>query len=91
MSEPRSALRTFPRDGQDYQSILKHADMAMYQAKDEGKNTYRFFSAELNDQASHRMEIETDLRKALANGELELFYQPKIDTLENRISRPGRA
>jgi EAL domain-containing protein (putative c-di-GMP-specific phosphodiesterase class I) len=59
--------------------------MAMYQAKEEGKNTFRFFSPELNVQASHRMEIETDLRKALANGELELFYQPKIDALENRV------
>ena len=78
-------IGTFPRDGQDHQTILKHADMAMYQAKEEGKNTFRFFSPELNSQASHRMEIETDLRKALANGELELFYQPKMDTLKNRI------
>ncbi len=73
-------IGTFPRDGEDYQTILKHADMAMYQAKEEGKNTYRFFSPELNVQASNRMTIETDLRKALAEGELELYYQPKIDT-----------
>lgn len=73
-------IAAFPRDGQDYLTILKHADMAMYQAKEEGKNTFRFFSSELNDQASNRMEIESDLRKALVNGELELFYQPKIDT-----------
>ncbi|MGB7336978.1 MAG: EAL domain-containing protein [Salaquimonas sp.] len=73
-------IAAFPRDGQDYQTILKHADMAMYQAKDEGKNTFRYFSSELNDQASNKMEIEADLRNALVNGELELFYQPKIDT-----------
>lgn len=78
-------IGTFPRDGMDYQTILKHADMAMYQAKEEGKNTFRFFSPELNIQASHRMETETDLRKALADGELELFYQPKIDAAKNRI------
>ena len=78
-------ISTFPRDGQDYQSILKHADMAMYQAKDEGKNTYRFFSAELNEQASNKLEVESDLRKALVNGELSLFYQPKIDSHTNSV------
>ena len=72
-------IATFPRDGEDYATILKHADMAMYQAKDEGKNTYRFFSQELNENAQNRMVIETDLRKALSNGELQLFYQPKMD------------
>ena len=68
----------FPRDGEDFQTILRHADMAMYQAKDSGKNTWRFFSRELNLQASERMEIETELRKALAERKLELFYQPKL-------------
>ena len=72
-------IATFPRDGKDYQTLLKHSDMAMYQAKEEGKNTYRFFSEELNHQAGRRMEIETDLRKALQHGELELYYQPKVD------------
>ncbi len=78
-------IAAFPRDGHDYQTILKHADMAMYQAKEEGKNTFRFFSKELNEQATHRMEIESDLRKALSNGELELFYQPKIDTQTMKV------
>jgi len=78
-------IGTFPRDGVDYQTILKHSDMAMYQAKEEGKNTFRFFSPELNVQASHRMEIETDLRKALTNGELELYYQPKIDAVSRTV------
>ena len=72
-------IATFPRDGADYQSVLKSADMAMYLAKEEGKNTFRFFSEELNDRASKRMQIETDLRQALAEGELELHYQPKVD------------
>ena len=72
-------IAIFPRDGSDYQTILKSADMAMYQAKDEGKNTYRYFSAELNAEASRRMEIEQDLRVALEEGnQLELYYQPKI-------------
>lgn len=72
-------IAIFPKDGSDYQTILKSADMAMYQAKEEGKNTYRYFSAELNAEASRRMEIEQDLRIALEeNNQLELYYQPKI-------------
>ena len=72
-------IAIFPRDGSDYQTILKSADMAMYQAKEEGKNTYRYFSSELNAEASRRMEIEQDLRVALENDDqLELYYQPKI-------------
>ncbi|MEM7216271.1 MAG: EAL domain-containing protein [Pseudomonadota bacterium] len=74
-------ISIFPRDGSDYQAILKSADMAMYQAKEEGKNTYRYYSEELNEEASRRMEIERDLRIALKeNNQLELFYQPKIET-----------
>ena len=72
-------IAIFPRDGSDYQTILKSADMAMYQAKEEGKNTYRYFSSELNAEATRRMEIEQDLRVALEKeNQLELYYQPKI-------------
>ncbi|MGI9352154.1 MAG: putative bifunctional diguanylate cyclase/phosphodiesterase, partial [Rhizobiaceae bacterium] len=74
-------IAIFPRDGSDYQTILKSADMAMYQAKEEGKNTYRYYSEELNEEASRRMVIERDLRIALEeNDQLELYYQPKIET-----------
>ncbi len=72
-------IATFPRDGSNYQQVLKSADMAMYLAKEEGKNTFRYFSEELNHRASHRLEVETDLRNALAQGQLELHYQPKVD------------
>ncbi|HSO47522.1 MAG TPA: EAL domain-containing protein, partial [Rhizobiaceae bacterium] len=72
-------IATFPRDGSNYQQVLKSADMAMYLAKEEGKNTFRYFSEELNLRASHRLEVETDLRRALAQGQLELHYQPKVD------------
>ena len=77
----------FPRDGSDYQTILKSADMAMYQAKEEGKNTYRYYSEELNLEASRRMQIEQDLRLALENrDQLELYYQPKIETKTGKPS-----
>jgi len=75
-------IAIFPQDGSDYQTILKSADMAMYQAKDEGKNTYRYFSEELNVEASRRIIIENDLREALKDEDkeqLQLYYQPKVD------------
>jgi len=75
-------IAIFPQDGSDYQTILKSADMAMYQAKDEGKNTYRYFSEALNAEASRRIVIENDLRIALedeAKEQLQLYYQPKVD------------
>ncbi len=78
-------IATFPRDGSDYQTLLKHSDMAMYQAKEEGKNTYRFFCEELNRKAGRRLEIESDLRKALNRGELELHYQPKVDAHSGKV------
>jgi len=80
-------IAIFPQDGSDYQTILKSADMAMYQAKDEGKNTYRYFSEELNVEASRRIVIENDLRIALEDEEkeqLQLFYQPKVDCKTGR-------
>jgi predicted signal transduction protein with EAL and GGDEF domain len=79
-------IATFPRDGKDFQSVLKCADMAMYHAKKEGKATYRFFSAELNERVSNRMRIERDLRLALERDELELHYQPKVECRTGRIS-----
>ncbi len=78
-------IAAFPQDGSDYQTILKSADMAMYQAKEEGKNTYRFFSESLNLEATRRVEIETDLRTALDKGDqLELYYQPKVSCADGR-------
>ena len=78
-------IAAFPQDGSDYQTILKSADMAMYQAKDEGKNTYRFFSESLNKEATRRVEIETDLRAALdSDDQLELYYQPKVSCADGR-------
>ena len=59
-------MSVFPTDGENVEDLLKNADVAMYQAKEEGKHTYRFFSAELNAEALKRMEIETDLRKAIS-------------------------
>lgn len=77
-------IATFPRDGANYAEVLKSADMAMYLAKEEGKNTFRFFSEELNESALRRMEVETELRTAIENNQLELYYQPKVDCRDGR-------
>lgn len=69
----------FPKDGDDNKTLEKHADIALYHAKAEGKNTFRFFSEELNSASRDRMALESALRSALEREELVLFYQPKID------------
>ncbi|MEM7464518.1 MAG: EAL domain-containing protein, partial [Pseudomonadota bacterium] len=77
-------IATFPRDGETYNEVLKSADMAMYLAKEEGKNTFRFYSEELNEKASLRLEIEGDLREAVARDQLELYLQPKVNCDDGR-------
>jgi diguanylate cyclase (GGDEF)-like protein/PAS domain S-box-containing protein len=66
-----------PADGTDPDVLLKNADMAMYRAKQGGRNTYRFFLPEMNAQAAERLRTETELRGALARREFVLHYQPK--------------
>jgi len=77
-------ISVFPNDGWDVERLVKSADMAMYAAKEDGGNSYRFFTEEMNKKALHRMKMENNLRKALANDELRLYYQPLVDR-SNRI------
>lgn len=69
----------FPRDGEDFNSLQRMADIAMYQAKEAGKDGSRFFDPSMNADAQSHMQICNDLRKGLARGEFELHYQPQID------------
>ena len=78
-------VAVFPEDGDDVNTLLKNSDLAMYGAKDRGKNGYYFFSEDMNHSSNSKMEIDTKLRKSLKNGELCLYYQPKIDIAENKI------
>ncbi|HEX8986487.1 MAG TPA: EAL domain-containing protein [Rhodocyclaceae bacterium] len=68
----------FPEDGDDALTLMKHADTAMYAAKSEGRGIYRFFRSEMMAAANRRLQLETELRRAISNGELELHYQPKV-------------
>jgi len=74
-----------PGDAADADTLLKHADLALYQAKDEGGGTYRFFEAEMNARAQARHQLEADLRRAIGHGEFELYFQPLFDLETNRI------
>ena len=74
-----------PGDAADADTLLKHADLALYQAKGEGGGTYRFFEAEMNARAQARHQLEADLRRAIGHGEFELFFQPLYDLETNRI------
>ena len=75
----------YPRDGDDAETLLKKADVAMYHAKDMGRNTYQFFQPEMNAGADARMHLERRLRRALRDGELLLHYQPLVSLSDGRI------
>ncbi len=72
-------IALYPIDSNDLESLLKNADMAMYSAKNRGRNNYKFYSKELNTKALSQLRIETELKKALINNEFSLNYQPKVD------------
>ena len=67
-----------PQDGQELSQLMKNADTAMYHAKDRGKNNFQFYQADMNASALERLELESDLRHALEQGEFILYYQPQF-------------
>jgi len=79
-------ISVYPKDGEDEQTLIKNADIAMYFAKEEGKNNYQFYSANLHTVASERLTIETNLRRALERNELFLNYQAKVDFRTGKIT-----
>lgn len=78
-------IGVFPKDGGDIEFILKNAELALYQAKAKGKNDFAFFTEELNVQAFERLRMENDLRHALLNEDLMLYYQPQISMATRQV------
>ena len=79
-------ISLFPTDANDVNSLIKHADAAMYRAKNQGRNRYAFYTRELTANAHQRMEMENDLRRGLERGEFTLYYQPKFDLHEQKLN-----
>ncbi len=79
-------VSVFPQDGGDYDTLLRNADAAMYSAKQAGRNAFRFYTADMNEEALHRLELESRLRQALARDELLLHYQPLVSLDGRRIA-----
>ena len=72
-------ISLYPQDGEDEQLLMKHADTAMYYAKEEGKNNFQFYSIDIQSRTTGRLAIETNLRLALERNELSLHYQAKVN------------
>jgi diguanylate cyclase (GGDEF)-like protein/PAS domain S-box-containing protein len=69
----------YPFDGQDAETLVRNSDIAMYRAKERGRDNYQLYTTELNERAQARMKLENELRAALRNGEFTLLYQPQVD------------
>jgi diguanylate cyclase (GGDEF)-like protein/PAS domain S-box-containing protein len=78
-------VSVYPEDGADAETLVKNADTAMYRAKERGRGSYCFYTAQMNAQGTERLMLESGLRRAVERGELELHYQPKLDLGQQRI------
>ncbi len=79
-------IAMYPSDGADIQTLTKNADMAMYLAKEDGKNGFRFFTREIKTQSIERLTLESALRRALERDQFSLHYQPKVDMASGQIT-----
>ncbi|OUS31552.1 hypothetical protein A9Q99_03000 [Gammaproteobacteria bacterium 45_16_T64] len=79
-------VAVYPGDGNTEELLLRNADIAMYKAKDQGRNNYHFFTSSLERLAKHRLSLETQLRNAVKNDEFELYYQPVLHLNNRKLS-----
>ena len=78
-------ISLYPDDGQDTVTLIRNADSAMYQAKAQGRNAFRFYSEEMTSRAVARMQLEESLHSAIRRGELELHYQPQVSMPDGQL------
>ncbi len=74
-----------PVDGKDAETLIRNADMALFRAKNEERNTFRFFEPEMDEEIQHRRKLEMDLRNAIATEQFEVYYQPIVNTQSEKI------
>ena len=79
-------ISVYPQDGEDEQTLMKNADIAMYHAKQEGKNNVQFHSEQMNTHTLERLALESSLRRALEREEFQLYYQAKMDLGSSRVT-----
>ena len=79
-------ISVFPGDAGDAETLLRNADLAMYSAKEGGRNTYRYFSQEMNQRAVEKLALERALRAAVQDGQFELYYQPKFSLRSGQLT-----
>lgn len=78
-------IAVFPEDGNNMELLIRNADTAMYKVKQSGRNDHRFYSEDMSLHTSERLDMENSLRKAIAQEELEVYYQPQLDCSTRRI------
>ncbi|MDD5056973.1 MAG: EAL domain-containing protein [Sideroxydans sp.] len=78
-------IAVYPQDGEDAEGLLKHAELAMFRAKDRGRNHYQFYAPEMNQRAAESLSLGSDLHRALQHDELTLNYQPQVDLKSGNI------
>ena len=83
---PSIGIAMCPEDGRDAESLFKHADVAMYLAKKSGRNSYQFFTAELQVDAARALLLDNELRRALERQQLELHYQPQVSLSTGKVT-----
>jgi diguanylate cyclase (GGDEF)-like protein/PAS domain S-box-containing protein len=78
-------IALYPSDGDDFEALSRSADAAMYRAKHDGRNTYRFFTAEMQARSAHILQMESALRRVLERNQLLLHFQPQLSLPDNRL------